>query len=162
MCAKQDYFKADWAVISTFLWMDSMRWIHTSQLGIEAYLSWARECIYCTCMNVQLRVYIEQCEVCKEYSDQQQEILQPDEIPTWPWEKIRRDLFIFNDCNYMVTVDYCSSFGRWSTLKQKLLSGNRRFILHIMEFLTCCFQTSGPEYIAAEFKEFSAKWEYEH
>lgn len=62
-------------------------------------------------MNAQVRVYVEQGLICKEYSDRQQtETLQPREIPTRPWKGVKTDLFTLNDRNDMVLLSDYSHF----------------------------------------------------
>lgn len=62
-------FKWSWTIISRDLRADIMQWIHISHLGLETCLRWARKCIYRPGMNTQLKAYMEQCKLCKEYSD---------------------------------------------------------------------------------------------
>lgn len=65
-------FKWSWTVIPGDLRADIMQWIHISHLGIETCLRWARKCIYRPGMNTQLKAHMEQCKLCKEYSDWQE------------------------------------------------------------------------------------------
>jgi len=41
----------------------------------------------------------------------------PCEIPAQPWEKVRTDLFISNESNFMATADYSCSFWKVHRLR---------------------------------------------
>ena len=62
-------------------------------------------------MNKDLEDYVASCEVCNSQpAAQGKEPLICHQIPSRPWEKIAVDLFELNGREFMVTVDYYSSF----------------------------------------------------
>lgn len=157
-------FKVDWGVIPTDLSDDIMRQIHASHLDIEALLRWAREYIYWSGMNGQLTAYMEQCEICEDYSDQQQktqETLQHHEVSTQPWEKVRTDLFTVNNRNYMVTVDYYSNLWEVDYLTDTVIRKLKGHFARSSIPGTLC-SDNRPQYIAAIFKWSSTNWELEY
>ena len=41
---------------------------------------------------------------------QQKETLMPHDVPSRPWAKVGTDLFMFDNKDYLITVDYLSNF----------------------------------------------------
>ena len=65
----------------------------------------------CLLANSELRDYISKCYVCQTYGlKQPKETLKSHDVPTRPWVKIGTDLFCFSGNDYLITVDYYSSF----------------------------------------------------
>ena len=87
--------------------------IHSILLGVERCLRRARECLYRPGMTKEIKSHAAQCDVCRSFDNRQQkETLHPHSVPTRPWAKIDIDLFILNDRNYLITVDYFQDFGK--------------------------------------------------
>ena len=62
-------------------------------------------------MNEQVNDYISKCPICLSFKPEQcREPLEPHDVPTRPWAKVAADLFTCNERNYLITVDYFSSF----------------------------------------------------
>ena len=94
--------------------------IHASHIGIQGCLRRAREVLYWPGMNRDIENCIAQCHVYNSQPrEQTKEPMICHEIPTRPWEKIAVDLFQLNGRDYMVTVDYYSSFFEVDSLTTK-------------------------------------------
>ena len=62
-------------------------------------------------MNAELKDVILKCDVCNSYNPEQpKERLMPHEFPTRPWQKVGTDQMQFDGHQYLITVDYYSSF----------------------------------------------------
>ena len=71
-------------------------------------------------MNKDVEQYAAKCEVCNSKpAAQGKEPMICHEMPSRPWEKIAVDLFELNGAEYMVTVDYYSSFFEVDRLTTK-------------------------------------------
>ena len=67
-------------------------------------------------MSAQVKDFISKCSTCNEYSYKQpKEPLLNHSIPTRPWSKLAIDLFVYNNVNYVILVDYFSDF--WEVAK---------------------------------------------
>ena len=85
--------------------------IHNGHVGIQGCLRGAKESLYWPRMYRDIENLVRNCESCNVYQNEQvQEPLTQHEIPDRPWEKPGIDLFEFRNKNYLVTVDYYSSF----------------------------------------------------
>ena len=59
-------------------------------------------------MNAQVKDYI---SVCHSFQPEQcREPLGAHDVATRPWAKVAADSFTCNECNYLITIDYFSSF----------------------------------------------------
>lgn len=159
-------FRGDRAVIPCTLRKDMIQRIHASHIGIEGCLRRARECVYWPGMNAQIKDSIEKCDVCRTYSTKQQkETMIPHEVPNRPWAKVGTDIMTFDSNDYLVTVDYFSNFweidylpkATSNTVIQKLKA---QFARHgIPDTL---ISDNGPQFDSSEFRNFAAKWHFEH
>ena len=105
-------FRGNSLVIPESLHADMKLKIHSSNLGIEACLRRARECIYWPGMSADMKHYISACEKCRELDSttHTKETLMSHEVPSRPWEKIATDIFTLDGKDYLVTTDYYSNF----------------------------------------------------
>ena len=93
------------------------------------------------------------------------EIFIPHEVPDRPWAKFGADLLTYRGRNYLICVDYYSSFWKINPLDnttsgsvvQKLKS---QFARH--EIPETCVSDNGSQFTSTEFKEFSSQWNFVH
>ena len=150
--------------------------LHSSHLGIEAFLRKARDRIYWPDMTTHIKEAAAKCEVCAEYQTANpQQPMQTHKIPErpWsrfkiperPWSRLGADLFTLHSKDYVVLVDYYSDFVEVSPLKDtnstaviKFMKG--QFSRHgIPDVL---ISDNGPQFTSREFSEFSTQWEFQH
>ena len=87
--------------------------------GIQGFLQRAREVIYWPGMNKDVEDYVSKCTVCsREPVHQGKEPLICHKLPNRPWEKIAVDLFDLNGTEFVVMVDYYSSFFKVDKLRR--------------------------------------------
>ncbi|CAC5379297.1 unnamed protein product [Mytilus coruscus] len=103
-------FKGDHCRILNAMRNEILSQIHT-HIGIEGCLIHARECVYWPRMNSESRDYICKCDVCQSLAMKQpKETLKSHDVLSRPWAKIGTDLFTLSGNDYLITVDYYSSF----------------------------------------------------
>jgi len=62
-------------------------------------------------MSSKIQQFIETCDVCRSYNKRQpKETLISHKVPDRPWAKVGIDLLSYRSCNYLICVDYYSSF----------------------------------------------------
>ena len=159
-------FKGERIIVPSQLRKEMMEKIHSSHLGIEGCLRRAREVFYWPRMNAELKDFILKCDVCNSFKPQQpQEPLMPHKIPTRPEQKVGTDLMQFDGRQYLITVDYFSSFFEVDKLEttdsrtvvEKL---KMQFSRHgIPEIVV---SDNGPQYNSCEFKKFAEDWNFQH
>ena len=82
-------FKGERVVIPKSLRADMVRRIHSSHIGIEGCLRMARESLYWSGMNSEVKDFILRCETCRTYErKQRKEPLISHKVPLRPWAKV--------------------------------------------------------------------------
>uniref|UniRef100_A0A672HNR1 Gypsy retrotransposon integrase-like protein 1 n=1 Tax=Salarias fasciatus TaxID=181472 RepID=A0A672HNR1_SALFA len=159
-------FRGERAVIPDALRTDITVRLHSSHLGVEGCLRRARECVYWLGMNDQIKKYIAKCDICRSMDmKQQKETLISHEVPSRPWAKVGTDLFVFDNKDYLITVDYFSNFWeidyladtKSTTVIKKLKSHFAR-----QGIPDTVISDNGPQYASQEFQKFSKLWGFQH
>ena len=159
-------FKAYSVIIPKSMRKEMLNRIHSSHQGAEACLQKAKEILFWPNMKHEVRDAISMCSVCNEYlAAQQKEPLIPVEIPMRPWSMLAIDLFVFNDKNYVILVDYYSDYWELTELHQ---TSATKVINLCKELLSrhgiCDILISGnaSQSLSAEFARFAVEWEFQH
>lgn len=160
-------FKGNRAVIPKSLRLDMIHRIHASHLGIEGCLRRARECLFWPGMNAEIKDFIGKCETCRTFENKQQkESLIPHDVPVdRPWAKVGTDLFTYKDSEYLITVDYFSSFWEIDHLHNtKSQTVVRKLKAHFARYgiPDTVMSDNGPQFDSREFKEFAQSWQFDH
>ena len=143
-----------------------MEKVHSSHLGIEGCSRRAREVFYWPRMNAELKDFILKCDVCNSYKPEQpREPLMPHEIPSRPWQKVGTDLLQFDGRQYLITVDYYSSFFE----VDKLETTDSRSVINKLKMQfsrhgipEIVISDNGPQYDSADFAKFAKDWHFQH
>ena len=118
-------------------------------------------------MTSEIKEYISTCEHCRKFeTSQQKETLQPHDIPHRPWGKVGCDLFTFDGCEYLVTVDYFSNFfeveklGKSYSSKKVINKLKATFARHGIP--DTVVSDNGPQFHSEDFQTFAIQWDFEH
>ncbi|XP_064107989.1 uncharacterized protein K02A2.6-like [Macrobrachium nipponense] len=159
-------FKSNRIVIPLNLRHKIIKVIHSAHIGIEGCLRRARECIYWPGMNSDIKQFILSCEICNKFPcAQQKETLINHEIADRPWQKVGVDLMSIEKHNYLITVDYFSSFWEIDYLENTLASTViRKLKSHFARYGLPCVLISdnGPQFVNENFKQFATDYDFEH
>ena len=140
--------------------------IHASHIGIQGCLRRAREVLYWPGMTKEIEQHISLCAICNSHpAEQAKEPLICHSIPTRPWEKIAVDLFELDGKNFMVTVDYYSSYfevDRLNTKTGKEVIGKLKIHLARHGIPDELVSDNGPPFSSTEFNAFSNQYGFEH
>ena len=140
--------------------------IHASHIGIQGCLRRAREVLYWPGMTKEIEQHISLCAICNSHpAEQAKEPLICHSIPTRPWEKVAVDLFELDGKNFMVTVDYYSSYFEVDRLNTK--TGKeviRKLKIHLARhgIPDELVSDNGPPFSSTEFNAFSNQYGFEH
>jgi hypothetical protein len=159
-------YRGNRCVIPRALRPYTLRRIHQAHIGIEGCLRRARDSVFWPGMNAAIKDVISKCTVCRTYEKRQpKESIQSHEIPTLPWSKVGADIMTFQGRNYLVSVDYYSSFIEVDPLqditsRSVIMRLKAQFARHgIPQVLVT---DNGPQFLADEFRSFSKQWEFTH
>lgn len=158
-------FRNERVVIPKALRGDMKQRIHLSHMGAESCLRRARECIFWPNMNVEIKEMIAACETCRKYEKSQpKETLMSVESLSRPWERIGVDLFIFDNKDFLVTVDYFSNYWEIDKLNNTLASAVVLKLKSHFARYGCPDQVvsdNGPQFDSEVFRKFTNTWDFE-
>ena len=145
---------------------DMLKEIHRSHRGIGGCLRRARELLYWPRINAEVKDYVSKCSVCQSYQPEQcREELQPHEMPSCPWSKVGADIFELGPQQFMIMVDYWSSYFEVQELKritsESVIHALKvQFARHgIPEVLVTDNDT---QFSSSEFAKFAETGRFEH
>ena len=145
---------------------DMLHHLHYAHTGIVGALSHARESLYWPGMISQIKEFIDKCDVCRSFDDRQpKETMVPHEMPDRPWAMVGMDLFTYKGREYLIALDYYSTFWeidlfdntKSSSVVHKLKHHFARYGIHDK-----CISDTGPQFYSRDFKDFSKEWKFEH
>ena len=88
-----------------------MNRILSSHIGFYGCLHRVREAVFWLKMNKVIEKTVAGCRWCATIQRKQaKELLIPHEISDVPWQRVACDLFVHNNVDYLLTVDYHSHF----------------------------------------------------
>lgn len=159
-------FKGERLVIPMSVKADMLAKIHRSHIGIQGCLRRAREVVYWPGMSKDVEDYVAKCTVCNSQPvEQGKEPMICHELPSRPWEKIAVDLFYLNVTDFMVTVDYYSSFFEVDRMTSKTADEVvKKLKAHLArhgipdQFVS----DNGQPFSSAKFQQFADTYGFEH
>ncbi|XP_032218641.2 uncharacterized protein K02A2.6-like [Nematostella vectensis] len=159
-------FKGKRLVIPTSMKDDMLEKLHSSHIGIQGCLRRARESIYWPCMNKAVEDYIARCDTCNTYqAEQGKEPMICHEIPSRPWEKVGIDMFELDNKDFLVSVDYYSSFfevDRFTSKTAKEVIGKIKAHFARHGIPDQVITDNGQPFASGHFLELSNHYSFEH
>lgn len=150
-------------VIPKSLHCQTLEKIHEGHQGISRCCSraqaavWWQQCIVNT---------VKQCVTCIKKSPPAREPLITTTLPSYPWQRVATDLFIFKNMTYLLVVDYFSCYPVVIKL------GNITTSTAVISALKSIFSQfgipetvmsdNGPQYASQEFCDFSHSYNFSH
>ena len=159
-------FKGERLVVPVSVKDDMLAKIHRSHIGIQGCLRRAREVVYWPGMNKDVEDYVAKCAVCNSQPvEQGKEPMICHELPSRPWEKIAVDLFDLNGAEFMVTVDYYSSFFEVDRMTCKTADEVvKKLKAHLARhgIPDQLVSDNGQPFSSAKFQQFADTYGFEH
>lgn len=154
-------------VVPSVLRQDMLNKIHEGHMGIEKCRRRGRSVLYWPNMNRDIEDKVSACAVCQKYRNQQQkEPLLMHDVPNTPWIKVGADLFKLEGKDYLLVVDYMSSYPEIALLAANTTS--RSVITHMKSIGArhgiprTLVTDNGPQFASEEFKVFTSTYGIEH
>ena len=159
-------YKGEQVIVPRALRAEVKQKLHAAHLGYDSMIRRARDAVYWPGMYHEIKQLADTCDSCQiRKPANQKEKLQQHEEGNKPWMKVGIDFFEIREHNYIVIVDYFSTyieveylksttstqtintlkktFARWG-IPQELVSDN------------------GPQLVSGEFKDFLKSWGITH
>ncbi|XP_068704378.1 uncharacterized protein [Montipora foliosa] len=120
-------FKGHQLVVPAALRKEMMAATHNSHIGIEACICRACESLYWPRMTVELKEYIQHCDVCLAHRNEQgKEPLAQHDFAARPWSKVTADLCQLEGRTLLVISDYYSNFIKVAHVSNHSAKHNQR------------------------------------
>ena len=143
-----------------------LKQIHYAHNGIDATIRYGRDILYWPSMSAQLKNYVASCKICNQFSNKQQrENLKSHEFPSRPWSKVGMDIFTIGKHNYLILVDYFSSYFEVISLETmeaktviaKVKSYFARYGIPDIVMTDC-----GTQFTSHDFQKLVKEWCFKH
>ncbi|CAH8560353.1 unnamed protein product [Dicrocoelium dendriticum] len=159
-------FKGNRILIPKALQRAMTELVHYAHLGVNNCVARARELMFWPGMTSQIRDYVSNCLACRTHDVRQsKEPMMLRDVPDRPWQMVAVDIFIHDGKSYLVLVDYFSDYFEIDALATTSTDA-------VVNKLRCQFarhgipevvvSDNGPQFVSAEFREFSRKWDFHH
>ena len=140
--------------------------LHEGHLGVSKCRDRARHAVWWPFMNKAIEEMIGSCVNCAKESRIPKEPLRPVTTPARPWEMVGSDLFMLNNENYLMVVDYYSRYpevahlGRDTSAQHVIDKMKEIFARHgIPDYLV---SDNGPQYSSSLFTDFVRAYDFKH
>lgn len=154
-------------VIPRKLRSDLLKKTHASHLGYDSMCRRAKDSLFWPGIKNDIKNTAAACDTCQTYRPaQQREPLIGKPVPSRPWQVIHQDLFVWNNCHYLVTVDGFSDYFELDRLRRDTTAAK---LVNKTETLFARYgkadeihTDSDPRYLAEEFQSFLRRWQTAH
>ena len=113
-------------------------------------------------MTKDIQELVSTCDICSQYqSSNSKELMRSDEVPSRPWKSVSTDLFCLDEEDVLLIVESYSQYieiAKLSNTSNKTVIECTKFVFAFHEIPTIVKSDNGPQYTAAELKEFSSSW----
>ena len=172
-CIKEDLhivdnliFKGNRLVIPPNMRKYFLEKLHTAHLGIEKTKSRARQVAYWPRIDNDIEVMISHCAICQRHRfSNQKEPLMSHKIPELPWECVGTDLFMWNNEQYLIVVDYYSRFFEFEklhTLTSQTVINKLKNIFATHGIPQTLISDNGPQFSSELFTNFAKTYAFTH
>lgn len=140
--------------------------LHSSHLGYESICRRARGTLFWIGMSADIKEMVKTCEQCEKRKPQnQREPVKQHKDGKGPWDKVGTDLFVIENRNYLLVIDYYTNFIEVDYLP----STSSKVVIEKLKKQFCRFgipreiiSDGGPQYTSVEFEEFTKQWGINH
>ena len=159
-------FRGERLVVPPSLRTDMLEEIHRLHIGMNGCLRRARELLFWPRINAEVTDFVSKCSICQSFAPEQcREDLQPHEMPSRPRSKVGAYLFELGQQNFLILVDYWSSYFEVQELKRitsttVITACKVQFARHgIPDVL---ITDNGTQFSSSEFAKLAEAWKLEH
>ena len=126
----------------------------------------AKEVMFWPNMNSQIEDIVSNCPACTEHqSSNPKEQMIAHELPERLWQNVAADLFMLENEQYLIVVDYYSRYfelERMSTTTSSAIINKLKAIFARHGIPEKLVSDNGPQFSAQEFARFANEWDFSH
>ena len=139
--------------------------IHHGHIGIEGCCLQVTTSVWWPEVSSQMETHISQFSTCARLHLPTKEPLLPSVLTKHPWEKVAFDLFEFKGKQYLLVVDYYSSYPEViqhiATTSSSVIS-SMKSIFSRHGIPRTVVSENGPQYNSTEVKDFASSYGFNH
>ncbi|CAC5362482.1 unnamed protein product [Mytilus coruscus] len=158
--------KGEKIIIPTSMRKNMLNKLHEGHLGIEKTRKLARDSIFWQGINAQITDFISKCSVCLESRrSNTKEPMAESETPELPWMTVGTDIFYWNNNNYLIIVDYYSSYfeiAKLENIRASCVITHMKSVFARHGIPSKVRSDSGSQYVSDEFRQFAESWGFTH
>nr|XP_014350933.1 PREDICTED: uncharacterized protein K02A2.6-like [Latimeria chalumnae] len=139
--------------------------LHERYQGIIKCRARVQQSVWWPGLSVHIQQIVESCETCQKHSTPQKKPLRPTPVSQRPWQRIRIDLFLWEQSTYLLIVDYFSRYievAKMSIMSADVVIQTLKNIFRRHGILQFVVSDDGPQFAAASFKEFAKDFGFTH
>ena len=157
--------KGNRVIIPESMQQEVLERIHTGQQGIEKCRLRARESVFWCGISGDINDVVARCGICQhnQTAHQREELIPID--ATHPWDIIGSDLFHWQGNDYLLVVDYYSSYviiRQLSSTSSSAIVGKLKIIFSEFGIPNVFVSDNARQYDSSEFRTFEAKYSFKH
>lgn len=160
--------KGNRIVIPQIMHKEILEKIHEAHQGVVKCQLRAKASVFWHNINRDITEIVKACPLCQEFGHSlPKEPLQPQELPTGPWQTVGSDLFTLYGEDYLLVVDYYSKFP----IIRRIPKGNstsQTVITYLKQIFSehgipsKFISDNGSQYSSHLFKSFANQWGFQH
>ena len=142
--------------------------IHEGHMGFTKCQYQARQCIYWSGINEDIRKMVEACPTCQCHHPQEpRQPLQPTPAPEHPWQHLGADFFTFDRFEYLVIIDFYNKMPFIRKIPPSQCNAAKTIAL-LQEMFSehwipeTVRSNNGPQFASHQFTEFAKEWNFDH
>ncbi|KXJ12138.1 Uncharacterized protein K02A2.6 [Exaiptasia diaphana] len=134
--------------------------VHQGHMGVEKCLLRAKDCMFWPGISKDIKELTSSCSTCMKYAKQQpKETLLQYNLPSFPWQMLRSDLFDHRGCQYLLLADY---FSKFPVIRKLNIINHLKSIFAEHGIPEELVTDNGPQYSSNEFAKFCSSWGIKH
>jgi transposase InsO family protein len=148
------------AVVPPSMQKSMLQKVHCSHLGAESNIRMCKDIIFWPGMQAAIKDACSNCGVCAQYAPvHPKEPMKSQPVPQYPWQIVSQDLFQWESCHYLITVDHYSDFIEVDEIEDTLSS---TVILKTKAHFSRHGIPEIPKFISVDFASFCDLYSITH
>lgn len=157
--------KGNRIVIPQLLQPDILNKLHTGHQGLVKCKERARISVWWPGISNDIESYIKECRICCQTQQPKFEPMIVSELPSFPWQKIGTDLFMWKQKTYLLVIDYYSRFieiAKLASMTSNEVISHLKSIFARHGIPQYVVSDNGTQYSSQQFQDFAKVYGFKH
>ncbi len=157
--------KGNRIVIPQALQAEILEKLHTGHQGLVKCKERARIAVWWPGINSDLETFVKKCRIRCQFQQPKFEPMYASELPSHPWQKVGKDLFMWKQHKYLLVVDYYSRFieiAKLSCMTSEEVITHLKSIFARHGIPQYVISENGTQYSSQLFSDFAKRYGFRH